>query len=123
MPPLSLSHKVKHVRHFSDRFSVTRSVVDLDHARQFLQTCLDLQGLAIMVFVTDNEASTHAVNLAVALHRPDVDTIHIMHACTNDGAAADAQKLMARLTQGLGPKVNSEVTVSCLRCCTLLLCI
>lgn len=69
------------------------------------------QGLSIMVFVADNEASTHAVNLAVALARPEVDTIHVMHACTNDGATADAQKLMARLTQGLGPKVNSEVMV------------
>lgn len=65
-----------------------------------------------MVFITENEASLHAVNLAVALARPDVDTIHVMHACTNDGATPDAQKLMARVTQGLGPKVNSEVMVS-----------
>ena len=71
-----------------------------------------MQGLPIMVFITENEASLHAVNLAVALARPDVDTIHVMHACTNDGATPDAQKLMARVTQGLGPKVNSEVTVS-----------
>ena len=66
-----------------------------------------------MVFVSDNEASTHAVNLAVALARQDMDTIHIMHACTNDGATSDAQKLISRLTQGLGNKVNSEVMVSC----------
>ena len=72
-----------------------------------------MQGLSIMVFVADNEASQHAVNLAVALARPDVDTIHVMHACSNDGATPDAQKLMARYTQGLGPKINSEVTVSC----------
>lgn len=65
-----------------------------------------------MVFVSENDASVHAVNLAVALARPEVDTIHVMHACTNDGATPDAQKLMARLTQGLGPKINSEVTVS-----------
>ena len=66
-----------------------------------------------MVFVSDNEASTHAVNLAVALARPDMDTIHIMHACTNDGVISDAQKLISRLTQGLGNKINSEVMVSC----------
>ena len=81
-----------------------------------------VQGLPIMVFITENEASLHAVNLAVALVRPDIDSIHVMHACSNDGATPDAQKLMARLTQGLGPKVNSEVMVShhmyCITCCT-----
>lgn len=72
-----------------------------------------MQGLAIMVFVSDNEASMHAVNLAAALARPEIDSIQIMHACTNDAATPEAQKLMTRLTQGLGPKINSEVTVSC----------
>ncbi len=79
-----------------------------------------------MVFITENDASLHAVNLAVALARPEIDSIHVMHACSNDGATPDAQKLMARLTQGLGPKVNSEVMVShicCITCCTELLCI
>jgi len=76
-----------------------------------------VQGLPIMVFITENEASLHAVNLAVALARPDVDSIHVMHACSNDGATPDAQKLMARVTQGLGPKVNSEVMVSRHICC------
>ncbi|KAL0038273.1 hypothetical protein WJX77_000069 [Trebouxia sp. C0004] len=69
------------------------------------------QGLPIMVFITENEASVHAVSLAVALARPDIDSIHVMHACSNDGATPDAQKLMARVTQGLGHKVNSEVMV------------
>lgn len=86
-----------------------------------------MQGLPIMVFITENEASLHAVNLAVALARPDVDSIHVMHACSNDGATPDAQKLMARVTQGLGPKVNSEVMVSphicCITCCTEPCCI
>ncbi len=80
-----------------------------------------------MVFITENEASLHAVNLAVALARPDIDSIHVMHACSNDGATPDAQKLMARLTQGLGPKVNSEVMVShhmyFITCCTEPCCI
>ena len=64
-----------------------------------------------MVFITDNEASLHAVNTAVALARPDIDSVHVMHACTNDGSTADAQKLMARLTPGLGPRISSEVMV------------
>ena len=63
-----------------------------------------------MVFITDNEASQHAVNTAVALARPEVDTVHVMHACTNEGATPDAQKLMARFTQGL-PRISSEVMV------------
>lgn len=70
-----------------------------------------MQGLAIMVFISDNEASQHAVNLAVALARQEVDSVHVMHACTNEGSTPDAQKLMARCTQGLGPKINSEVMV------------
>ena len=70
-----------------------------------------LQGLSIMVFISDNEASQHAVNLAVALARQDLDSVHIMHACTNEGNTPDAQKLMARCTQGLGPNINSEVMV------------
>lgn len=70
-----------------------------------------------MVFISDNEASQHAVNLAVALARQDLDSVHVMHACTNEGGTPDAQKLMARCTQGLGPNVNSEVMV---RRCPLL---
>ncbi|KAL3141324.1 hypothetical protein ABBQ32_004910 [Trebouxia sp. C0010 RCD-2024] len=69
------------------------------------------QGLSIMVFVSDNEASQHAVNLAAALARQDVDSVHVMHACTNEGTIPDAQKLMARFTQGLSSKINSEVMV------------
>ena len=65
-----------------------------------------------MVFVSDNEASQHAVNLAAALARPEVDSVHVMHACTNEGTIPDAQKLMTRFTQGLGSKINSEVMVS-----------
>lgn len=65
-----------------------------------------------MVFVSDNEASQHAVNLAAALARQDVDSVHVMHACTNEGTIPDAQKLMARFTQGLSSKINSEVMVS-----------
>lgn len=80
-----------------------------------------------MVFITENDASLHAVNLAVALARPDIDSIHVMHACSNDGATPDAQKLMARVTQGLGLKVNSEVMVSrhicCSTCCTEQYCV
>lgn len=83
-----------------------------------------------MVFVSENEASQHAVNLAVALARPEVDSVHVMHACTNEATIPDAQKLMTRLTQGLGSKINSEVMVSpiarfchrqnsCIRCCAL----
>lgn len=64
-----------------------------------------------MVFITDNEASLHAVNTAVALARPDIDSVHVMHACTSDGSTADAQKLMARLTPGLGSRISSEVMV------------
>lgn len=71
-----------------------------------------------MVFVSENEASQHAVNLAAAVVRPDMDSVHVMHACTSDGTTADAQKLMARLTQGLGPKITSEVMVSA--CCDYL---
>ena len=74
-------------------------------------TGMVVQGLSIMVFVSDNEASQHAVNLAVALARPGLDSVHVMHACTNEGSTPDAQKLMARCTQGLGPTVNSEVMV------------
>ena len=70
-----------------------------------------VQGLSIMVFISDNEASQHAVNLAVALARKEVDSVHVMHACTNEGSTPDAQKLMARCTQGLGSSVNSEVMV------------
>ena len=70
-----------------------------------------VQGVSIMVFISDNEASQHAVNLAVALARQEVDSVHVMHACTNEGGTPDAQKLMARCTQGLGPHVNSEVMV------------
>ena len=70
-----------------------------------------VQGLSIMVFISDNEASQHAVNLAVALARQDVDSVHVMHACTDEGSTPDAQKLMARCTQGLGTNVNSEVMV------------
>ena len=76
-----------------------------------IDSCACVQGLAIMVFVSDNEASLHAVNLAVALARAEMDTLHIVHACANEAVIPDAQKLMGRLTQGLGPKVNSEVTV------------
>ena len=67
-----------------------------------------------MVFITDNEASLHAFNTAVALARPDIDSVHVMHACTSDGSTADAQKLMARLTPGLGSRISSEVMVHCL---------
>lgn len=71
-----------------------------------------MQGLPIMVFITDNEASLHAVNTAVALARPDMDTVHVMHACTNDGGTPDAQKLMARMTPGLASRISSEVMVT-----------
>ena len=41
-----------------------------------------VQGLSIMVFISDNEASQHAVNLAVALARQEVDSVSCMPAPT-----------------------------------------
>ena len=73
----------------------------------------NLQGLCIVVFVADNEASTHAVCLARSLVRGARDSVHIATSVAADAGFAEAQRLLTRHTEQfeLSTRLKTDVLV------------
>ena len=78
-----------------------------------------LQGLCIVVFVADNEASNHAISLARSLVRPARDSVHMVTSIAADAGFAQAQRLLTRHTEQfeLSTHLKTDVLV---RWCTCL---
>lgn len=72
-----------------------------------------LQGLCIVVFVADNEASNHAASLARSLVHPARDSVHIATSIAADSGFADAQRLLTRHTEQfeLSTRMKTDVLV------------
>ena len=83
------------------------------------QTSCNLQGLCIVVFVANNEASNHAVSLARSLVRPARDSVHIATSVAADAGFAEAQRLLTFHSEQfeLSTRLKTDVLV---RWCTLL---
>ena len=97
---------------YSDGPCVIRACCEVLSASSLPKGCT-LQGLCMVVFVADNEASHHAVSLARSLVRPARDSVHIATSVAADAGFAEAQRLLTRHTEQfeLSTRLETDVLV------------